>query len=122
MPNIAIYSGIRDNYSRGSVADFLKSEIREGSHLSVVSAFFTIYAYDLLKDPLNAIDRMDFLFGEPRFVRSLDPSKTETKAFVIDADGLKLANTIAQKRIARECADWELASKGELPFPIEPLK
>jgi len=37
-------SGIRDIHSRGIVGDFLKSHIREGSRLSVVSAFFTIYA------------------------------------------------------------------------------
>jgi phosphatidylserine/phosphatidylglycerophosphate/cardiolipin synthase-like enzyme len=99
-------SGIRDNYTRGIVADFLKSHIKEGSHLSIVSAFFTIYAYEALKDHLNRIGHMDFLFGEPRFVRSLDPDKTEKKAFIIDSAGLKLANCLQQKRIAKECADW----------------
>ena len=61
-------SGIKNNYSRGIVVDFLKFHIKEGSRLSIVSAFFTIYAYDALKD-LNQIKQMDFLFGEPRFVR-----------------------------------------------------
>ena len=56
-------SGIRDNHTRGIVADFLKSHITEGSHLSIVSAFFTIYAYDALKDCLDHIEHMDFLFG-----------------------------------------------------------
>ena len=69
-------SGIRNNHNRGSVADFLKIHIKEGSHLSVVSAFFTIYAYDALKDCLDRIEKMDFLFGEPGFIRSLDPDKT----------------------------------------------
>jgi SNF2 family DNA or RNA helicase len=101
-----IDSGIRDNYSRGTVADFLKANIQDGSRLSVVSAFFTIYAYEALKDWLDRIDYMDFLFGEPRFVRSLDPDKTEKKSFIIDATGLKLTNTLYQKRVAKECADW----------------
>jgi SNF2 family DNA or RNA helicase len=101
-----IASGIRDNHKRGIVADFLKSHIRQDSRLSVVSAFFTIYAYDLLKDYLDRIDSMDFLFGEPRFVGALDPDKTEKKSFVIEPDGLKLAHVLQQKRIARECADW----------------
>ncbi|MBI4518478.1 MAG: hypothetical protein HY699_21980 [Deltaproteobacteria bacterium] len=74
--------------------------------MSVVSAFFTIHAYDALRQHLDRIEHMDFLFGEPRFVRSLDPDKTEKKAFIIDAAGLKLANTLQQKRVARECADW----------------
>jgi hypothetical protein len=101
-----INSGIRDNHTRGIVAEFLKSHIKEGSHLSIVSAFFTIYAYEALKDHLNRIGHMDFLFGEPRFVRSLDPDKTEKKSFIIDSAGLKSANCLQQKRIAKECADW----------------
>jgi len=56
-------SGIKDNYNRGIVADFLESHIKDGSLLSVVSAFFTIYAYDALKDCLDHIGYMDFLFG-----------------------------------------------------------
>ena len=106
MPSQTFNSGIRDNYSRGTVADFLKNNIQDGSRLSVVSAFFTIYAYEALKDPLDRIQHMDFLFGEPRFLRSLDPEKTEKKAFIIDPTGLKLTNTLQQKRVARECADW----------------
>ena len=39
-------SGIRDNHRRGAVADFLKAKVQSGSRLSVVSAYFTIYAYD----------------------------------------------------------------------------
>ncbi len=44
-----IQSGIRDNYHRGTVGDFLKQKIKDGSHLSVVSAYFTIYAFEALK-------------------------------------------------------------------------
>jgi hypothetical protein len=44
MPNPATNSGIRDNHKRGVVADFLKAKIQSGSRLSVVSAYFTIYA------------------------------------------------------------------------------
>ena len=101
-----IDSGLRDNHSRGTVADFLKAKIRDGSKLSVVSAYFTIYAYDALKDSLHSIDHLDFLFGEPSFINRLDPSKTEKKSFMIDANGLDLANKLQQKRVAMECAAW----------------
>jgi SNF2 family DNA or RNA helicase len=106
MPTLTINSGLRDNHTRGTVADFLKGKIQDGSRLSVVSAYFTIYAYDALKDCLDHIDHLDFLFGEPSFVNRLDPSKTEKKAFIIDADGLELANKLQQKHVAKECADW----------------
>ena len=99
-------SGLRDNHTRGTVADFLRAKIKPGSSLSVVSAYFTIYAYDALKNVLDDIEHLDFLFGEPSFVNRLDPSKTEKKAFIINAEGLELTNTLQQKRVSRECADW----------------
>ncbi|MBM3332780.1 ATP-dependent helicase [candidate division WOR-3 bacterium] len=99
-------SGIRDNRDRGRVGDFLRSKIREGSRLSVVSAYFTIYAFDALREHLLGVNQMDFLFGEPSSVRSLDPCKTEAKAYMIDDDGLELARRLEQKRVAKECANW----------------
>ena len=99
-------AGLRDNYTRGTVADFLKAKIQDGSMLSVVSAYFTIYAYDALKEYLDRVGHLDFLFGEPSYVNRLDPSRTERKAFVIDSDGLELAKRLSQKRVARECAEW----------------
>ncbi|HEX3628123.1 MAG TPA: SNF2-related protein [Verrucomicrobiae bacterium] len=106
MPNPTSSSGIRDNHSRGPVADFLKTKIHAGSQLSIVSAYFTIYAYDALKTQLDQIGHLNFLFGEPRFIASLDPDKTEKKAFILDGNGLHLTNTLQQKRVARECAEW----------------
>ena len=102
----ASLSGIRDNHRRGIMGEFLRKKIQPGSRLSVVSAYFTIYAYDVLREHLDQIEHLDFLFGEPRFIFSLDPDKTETKAFVIDGDGLLLSNHLTQKRVARDCAEW----------------
>ena len=106
MQTPANNSGIRDNHRRGVVADFLKTKIQSGSRLSVVSAYFTIYAYEALKGHLDHIEHLDFLFGEPRFIKSLDPDKTEKKAFILDSNGLLLTNKLQQKRVARECAEW----------------
>ena len=98
--------GIQDNHSRGKVADFLRSRLTKGSRLSVVSAYFTIYAYDALHQELDGIGSLQFLFGEPRFIQSLDPAKTDKKAFKIEDEGLKLANRLVQKEVARRCAKW----------------
>ena len=46
----------------------------------LVSAYFTIYAYEALKDNLSNIDHLRFLFGEPRFVKTLDPDKNRQKS------------------------------------------
>ncbi len=97
---------IRDNHSRGEVASFLADKITSGSKLSVVSAYFTIYAYDALSRELDQVEHLDFLFGEPRFISSLDPEKTDKKAFHIEDEGLALANRLHQKEIAQRCANW----------------
>ncbi len=105
-PSYPNQSGLRDNHSRGTVAKFLDEKIGKGSTLSIVSAYFTIYAYDALKPTLDQIEHLDFLFGEPSFVNRLDPDKTQKKSFLIDDDGLQLANQLQQKRVAKECAVW----------------
>ena len=99
-------SKIRDNRHRGSVGAFLKSQIENGSSLSVVSAYFTINAYDALKESLRGIDGLRFLFGEPDFIKSLDPENAEEKAFKIVDEGLELREQLQQKPIAKACAEW----------------
>lgn len=99
-------SGIRDNHTRGAVADFLTDKIADGSNLSVVSAYFTIYAYETLSAELDRIGKLHFLFGEPRFIATIDPEKTDKKSFKIEDDGLELVNRLQQKEIARRCAQW----------------
>ena len=58
IPDVATASGIRDNHSRGTVGDFLKANINDGTRLSVMSAFFSIYAYDALKERLDRIGKI----------------------------------------------------------------
>lgn len=101
-----ISSSILDNQGRGKVGDFLKNKIQTGSKLTIVSAYFTIYAYEQLKENLQSIDNLNFLFGEPRFVKSLDPNKTDTKSFKIEDEKLALNNRLQQKAVAKECAEW----------------
>jgi len=103
---VSLKSGIRDNFQRGTVAGFLCEKIQQGSKLSIVSAYFTIYAYEALKDKLDNIENLRFLFGEPRFVKSLDPDKTDKKAYKIEDEGLALTNRLFQRRAARECEEW----------------
>jgi superfamily II DNA/RNA helicase len=99
-------SKIRDNRHRGTVGDFLESEIEDGSSLSIVSAYFTIHAFNALKTTLTEIDELRFLFGEPSFIKSLDPKNTDEKTFKIVDTELELSTQLQQKQIAKECAAW----------------
>ena len=50
-------SSLRDNRScRGTVGNFLKTEIQPRSNLSFVSAYFTVLAFEALADQLKAED------------------------------------------------------------------
>lgn len=99
-------SRIRDNDDYGKVANFLLDKIQQGSSLSIVSAYFTIYAFDKLRVSLEGIDNLRFLLGEPSFISGMDQSKTESKAFELTETGLKLGNYLTQNEIAHACTKW----------------
>jgi hypothetical protein len=96
----------RNNYRRGCVGSFLREQMLEGSHVSIVSAYFTIYAYAALQAELDDLAGVRFLFGEPRFVRAIDPERTNRRAHRIEDNGIELANRLEQSRVARACAAW----------------
>lgn len=98
-------SRIRDNSIYGTVAEFLQDKIQDGSDLSIVSAYFTIYAFEKLRNELTDIKELRFLFGELSFI-SIDPDKTESKAFQLTESGLKLQNYLPKKEVAKACANW----------------
>lgn len=58
-----------DNKGNGRVVDELKNNLKKGSKLSIISAYFTIYAYAELKKELSRVDNMKFLFTEPTFIK-----------------------------------------------------
>lgn len=118
MQKVTFTSGVRDNHSRGSVADFLKQKLRDNSRVSIVSAYFTIYAFEALKEQLARIDNLQFLFGEPSFINRLDPTKTQKKEFILESGGLQLVNKLQQKRISKECSEW-IKSKVEIRTVIQ---
>lgn len=114
-------SSLRDNYNQGKVADFLKEVIKPKSKLSFVSAYFTIYAYNQLKAQLDSIDHLRFLFGEPTFIKSMDPSKINKREFKIEDDQLiiPIESRISQKAVAKDCAEW-ITNKVEIKSMVKP--
>ena len=95
-----------DNRSLGSVGAFLQESLRTGSKLSVVSAYFTIYAFAALEKELVGLEGTRFLFGEPAFISTLDPQRDATPGFLVNGDELALAERLRQSRAARACAEW----------------
>lgn len=114
-------NGIRDNKHRGKIGDFLQQNISTGSDLAFVSAFFTIYAYQKLKTELDAVKRLRFLFGEPRFINEIDPDKTQRKSYQIEDNALAIpiTNRLEQSKAAKECAEW-IADKVDIKSMVKP--
>ena len=97
---------IVDNVHR-RVGDVLDERIDAGARLSIVSAYFTIYAFAGLRGALERAGHTRFLYGEPRGVGAVDPSADQAKAFRLTADGgIDLKHALAQKPLARACAEW----------------
>lgn len=109
---------IRDNKNYGSVGEFLKDVIREGSDLSVVSAYFTIFAYYGLHEQLDSIKNMKFLFGEPTFVNTIE---SDVRNYKIEDDSIIISPTekFGQRRIASKCAEW-IKNKVEIKSIVKP--
>lgn len=114
-------SSIRDNKNRGSVGQFLKENIKTDSDLSIVSAYFTIYAYSHLKTELDEICKLKFLFGEPTFIKALDPTKVNKRDFKIEDDKIviPIESRLSQKAIAKECSEW-IQQKVEIKSMVKP--
>jgi hypothetical protein len=99
-------SGIRDNRARGSAHQFLTSKAVPSSKLSIVSAYFTSFAYDEMAKTLDNVSGLRFLFGEPRFLDSIDADGLCPPAFSLDEDGLTLTQGMRKSSAASRCADW----------------
>ena len=114
-------SSIRDNKNRGSVGQFLIDNVKSDSDLSIVSAYFTIYAYSHLKGQLDSINKLKFLFGEQTFIKSLDPTKINKRDFKIEDDKLviPIESRLTQKSVARECSEW-IQQKVEIKSMVKP--
>lgn len=91
---------------------------KRNCQIKVAASCFSIYAYEALKEQLEKVDELQFLFTEPTFVEQgiKDKLKKERKEFFIPFGDeqnlygtefeLRLKNELTQKAIARECADW----------------
>ena len=104
---------ILDNKTQGKVIDKLKENIKTGTKLSIISAYFTIYAYEELRKELNKIDSLRLLFSEPTFIKKKKDINREFKlsgsyerGLAGDRYEMKLKNELKQSEIAKECAEW----------------
>ena len=56
-----------NNQSR-LLGDDLKKELKKDSKLRIAASCFSIYAYEALKEELEAVDSLRFIFTSPTFL------------------------------------------------------
>ena len=100
------HSGIRDNHSRGAAGGFLRDVVAADTKLSFVSAYFTIHTYGVLGEVLEQAESLRFLFGEHRFVWSLDTENKQFRKYRLTDEGLAVNNQLEQRQLAKQRADW----------------
>ena len=116
------------------LGDALGKSIDNDAKLSIISSYFTIFAYGELKNELSKIKELRFLFSEPTFIKRMIDSKEPREFEVarrarevsIGGSGLELTlrNNLNQRALARECAEW-IRKKGvfksaKMPGAIQP--
>lgn len=103
-----------DNISR-TVKDDLVDSIKPHSKISMAAACFSIYAYKELKEQLEKIDELRFIFTSPTFISEKTPKArrefyiprlTRERSLFGSEFEIRLRNELTQKAIAKECADW----------------
>jgi hypothetical protein len=101
------------------LGDDLKGVLHRGCKLQIAASCFSIYAYEALKDELERIGALEFIFTAPAFVpgEATDRVKKERREFFIPGAEperslhgsefeIRLRNQLTQRAIARECAAW----------------
>ena len=92
--------------NRITVADHLRRHLDAANSFDFVSAYFSIYGYQLLADELDCLDQVRFLFGDPTSVEDLDPGDRDPKSFDVTEKGMVANHTLHQKPLAERCAAW----------------
>lgn len=101
-----------DNKKMGSIGETIKENIRSNAKLSIMSAYFTIYAFNALKKELSKVDHVKFLFTEPSFTEIPHDNKQNTNQLERERglsgfeDEAGFRNLLTQSKIAKECAQW----------------
>src|ERR1017187_5379223 len=109
---------VLDNVNR-FVGDDLKRSIIPGAKIAIAASSFSIYAYEALKQELEQVECLQFIFTTPTFVPSevTDKARRELREFHIPQPAkekgffgtdfeIHLKNKLTQRAIAKECADW----------------
>src|SRR5680860_118580 len=101
------------------LGDDLRRTVTPGSELKIAASCFSIYAFAELKEQLESVESLEFIFTSPTFVpdEATDsgrkvrrefhiPKAERERSFYGSEFEIQLKNKLTQRAIAKECADW----------------
>lgn len=105
---------IIDNINK-TLKDDMIATLRTGSKVSIAASSFSIYAFQELKEKLEDISELRFIFTSPSFItEKTDKQKREfyiprlnrEKDLYGSEFEIRLRNELSLKAVAKECAEW----------------
>jgi len=101
------------------LGDSLKETLHPGGKLQIAASCFSMFAYEALKEELERVESVEFIFTSPTFAhgQATDKLPKERREFFIPKlererslygteFEIQLRNKLTQRAIARECSDW----------------
>ena len=110
---------ILDNTEGKRLVDSLRANLDDEAKLSIISAHFSLFAFGELREELECLDSVRFLFSEPTFIQDMGrvagapefdiarrAQGEREKALADSSLELTLRNKLSQRALARACASW----------------
>ena len=110
---------ILDNTEGKRLGDSLRANLDDEAKLSIISAHFSLFAFGELREELERLDSVRFLFSEPTFIQDMGrvagapecdiarrAQGEREKALADSSLELTLRNKLNQRALARACASW----------------
>jgi ERCC4-related helicase len=106
------------------LGDDLRAELKPGSKLRIAASTFSIFAFEALREELEQLDELQFVFTQPAFpppsAMGVSAPRERRQFFIPQSHAstsvegsltgspfeIRLRNRMTQRAIARECAAW----------------
>ena len=110
---------ILDNTEGKRLVDALRANLDDEAKLLIISAHFSLFAFGELREELERLDSVRFLFSEPTFIQDMGwvagapefdiarrAQGEREKALADSSLELTLRHKLSQRALARACASW----------------
>ena len=90
------------------MGEYLKERLALNSVFKFVSAYFTIYGFQEMREKLEKVEQVKFLYGDMTNIKGLDPEGKEAKNYILTEENelIKATDQLHLKSEALACKQW----------------